>query len=37
VIRRLRSLKIPVTLFGETDWQRYKRLLKGEVENIEEV
>jgi hypothetical protein len=30
VIRRLRALKEPVTLFGETDEQRFERMLLAE-------
>jgi len=33
VIRKLRLLGVPVTFFGETDTQRYKRLRKIEVDS----
>ena len=35
VIKQLRSLGLPVTLFGETDWMRYQRLFKSKEENLD--
>eukprot|EP01016_Furgasonia_blochmanni_P019010 TRINITY_DN2140_c0_g1_i6.p2 TRINITY_DN2140_c0_g1~~TRINITY_DN2140_c0_g1_i6.p2 ORF type:complete len:302 (+),score=48.78 TRINITY_DN2140_c0_g1_i6:290-1195(+) len=37
VVKRLRSMGCPVTLFGETDWMRYKRLRKMEQEKLDDV
>merc|ERR1712185_620761 len=35
VFERLRDIGEPVTLFGETDMQRYKRMKKAEKEQVE--
>jgi len=36
VIKRLRARNQPITLFGETDWMRYERLMKVETEKIDD-
>ena len=33
----MRSLREPVTLFGETNWMRYKRLKRAEVAATAEI
>ena len=37
VIRRLRNIGQPITLFGEDEWMRYNRLRKGESETLDTV
>jgi len=37
VIKKLRTRKEPVTLFGETDWMRYERLCKLDKESVDHV
>jgi len=36
VVRRLRSMGAPITLFGETDLERLKRMRKVEVEGLDD-
>lgn len=36
VIKRLRAMGLPITFFAESDWARYKRMLKSEEENIDQ-
>jgi pre-mRNA-splicing factor 18 len=36
IIKKLRGLKLPITYFGETDWQRYERLKKATDERLDE-
>ncbi|CDJ38587.1 pre-mRNA splicing factor 18, putative [Eimeria tenella] len=36
VFRRLRAIKQPVTLFGETPWERYQRLCRLEVQLMDD-
>jgi len=36
IIKKLRALGQPITLFGETNWKKYKRLIRCE-ENKEEL
>ncbi len=37
IIKKLRARKEPITLFGETNWMRYERLLKLEKECVNDV
>lgn len=37
VVRRLRNIGQPITLFGEDDWMRYNRLRKCESESLDTV
>lgn len=37
VVRRLRNIGQPITLFGEDDWMRYNRLRKCESETLDTV
>jgi len=37
IIKKLRARAEPITLFGETNWMRYERLLKLEKESLDHV
>jgi len=37
IVKKLRARSEPITLFGETNWMRYERLLKLEKESLDHV